>query len=171
MLTRDNRNATEVYLSSKVKCMCVFCCCCCFVLQCTDVQAFAEIHPISSTHAQNRKENACETCTVFVANYQFGQHCMSDISQFHESLKWCHRMAKCWHSSACNFEIVPNMLVLMWAGYLSGIEKNGKKMSKMSTMAVVDKVVVRYLKLLSTFNLKIRNSFYFFLKVLLLGAV
>ena len=63
----------------------------------------------------------------------------SDTNKSQESLHLCHRMSKCWQSSACNCQIVPYVSLLS-AGCLPNTEKSKWKMSTISTKAAVHKV-------------------------------
>ena len=62
----------------------------------------------------------------------------SDTSKFQDILNWWNWMAKCWHSSECNWETAPNVS-LQSAGRFVSTEKTAKN-CQISTMAVVHKI-------------------------------
>ena len=65
--------------------------------------------PVSSTHVRDRTENTCKACTVCVKMTRLANIANERHKEVKRSLNWCHRMAKCWHSSACNSQIVQDI--------------------------------------------------------------
>ena len=101
--------------------------------------------PISSTQARDCRGNRWKTCSVRAAAAATTTKSVllilgtSDTNKHQESLEWCRWIAKCWQSSACSYEIVPN-ISLQPTCCSPRVETNSYKMSQISTMSVVSQV-------------------------------
>ena len=100
---------------------------------------------------------------LLTVSAMFADRGASDTNKFHEPLTWSHRMAKCWHKSACKCKTASNQS-LEYAGCLLNTETDSYKIPQISTKAVVTKLliwhsIIRYLKSLSAFKRKKHKCF------------
>ena len=65
--------------------------------------------PINSKHARKRTESMWKRYILCVNVSVLPVLRTSNTNKFLKALSLCHRMAKCWHNSACNCEIVSNI--------------------------------------------------------------